>query len=219
VTLVHKGLPGVVADGRVDRTVRMDSNQGAVVTTAEVKPTLQPGAERPDVERTEKRLPHLAIGEAALALRKAWAVYLLMAGMPPAAMIGAIFFLIFFGDAVGTGGGLRASIGLWWLVAGMIFIGVTVPLGFYLRDKAWSEFRHGGVVRPDRYLRGWMPIWGPLVIAGVMGFVGLAVTGEVATVFVSLLALVVFLSMSPNGHGLTRPVGDHDDPGVYEEPK
>ena len=184
-------------------------------------------AERPDVEHRESNRPltAVALDHAGLALRKAWAIYIVLALIPPGAMIASIFALLFTrNDAMsevqpGQYYGFGDFWGLVWLVIGMIWIGVTVPLGFFIRRAKWKAFYEGGLVDADDYLAGWLPIWIPLVIGGVLGFVGLALTAEVGNLFTSMLAFVVFLSMAPNGHALTRPVGDHDDPAVYEEPK
>ena len=189
--------------------------------TATVTTATAPGAQNPDVSRDQRtRLPTIPLDEAGVALRTAWASYLGLALVPPAAMIGSIFFLLFTGnDRTLHGAEYRDFAGMAWLVAGMIYIGVALPLAFYVRRLKWTAFYEGGVVAPKDYLAGWMAVWVPLVIGGVLGFVGLALSGEFANVFTSMLSFVVFLSMTPNGHALTRPVGDVDDPGTYEEPK
>jgi hypothetical protein len=156
-----------------------------------------------------------------LALRAAWATYLGLALVPPAAMIGTIFYLLFTGNDSVIQGYVENDFqaGFWFLVFGMIFLGLALPAGFWFRQHAWREYEEGGVAKPRNYLKGWLAVWLPLVAGGVLGFIGLALTREFATVFISMLAFVVFLAMSPNGHVLTRPVGDVDDPGTYEEPK
>ena len=187
----------------------------------------QPDAARPDVEHRDSRpMTAVALDEAGLALRKAWAIYILLALIPPGAMIAAIFTLLFTRNDtladVPTAqqyGGFGGFWGLVWLTFGMVWISIFVPLGFFIRRAKWKAFYEGGLVSGKDYLAGWLPIWVPLVIGGVIGFVGLALTAEVGNLFTSMLSFVVFLSMAPNGHALTRPVGDHDDPGVYEEPK
>ncbi|MEM1010592.1 MAG: hypothetical protein AAGI46_00055 [Planctomycetota bacterium] len=165
-------------------------------------------------------MPTVPLDEAGLALRYAWLTYIAVALIPPAAMIGSIFVLLF------TGNGATKEVdhvghfwGVVWLVGGMTFIGVTLPGSFYIRRQLWNEYYAGDVVTPGNYLKGWVIIWLPLVSAGVLGFIGLALTRDFATVFISMLAFIVFLSMAPNGHAMTRPVGDHDDPATYEEPK
>lgn len=183
--------------------------------------SLQPGAEHPDVEHAPRRPIYLPLGAIGLAIRKAWLTYILLGLVPPAVMIGTIFWLIFTGNdrILQNYAGLEGSWGMVWLVGGMAWIGVTVPLAFFIRRGLWKGYYEGGVVRPENYLKGWFVIWLPLVIGGVIGFVGLALTREVASLFTSMLSFIVFLSMYPNGHALTRPIGDHDDPAVYEEPK
>ncbi len=190
------------------------------LTNVIAAPTLQPGAERPDVEHSTRPFVAISLDEAGLALRKAWLAYIVLALIPPAAMIASIFWLIFTYDRpVNADFGMYGGAEMAWLLVGMTWIGIVTPLGFVLRRKIWHEFYEGGVAKADNYLKGWLIIWIPLTIGGVLGFVGLAVTTGVSNVFTSMLAFVIFLSMAPNGHALTRPVGDHDDPGVYEEPK
>ena len=184
---------------------------------------MQPGAERPDVDHDERSnlLPHIGVDAVAFELRKAWATYFALALLPPGAMITAIFFLIFRGgDAVLNNDGLMDGFwGMTWLIVGMIWIGAALPAGFFARRVLWHRFYEGGVVEPRRFLPGCLVVWAPLVLAGVMGFVGFALTREAGVLLVSMLAFIVFLAMFPNGHSMTRPVGAVDDPGVYEEPK
>ena len=189
--------------------------------TVPVTTATAPGADRPDVSRSASPRIAIPLDEAGLALRGAWASYLVLALVPPAAMIGSIFFLLFTGnDRTFTDDPQGFDFfGMAWLVAGMIYIGIALPVSYYVRRLCWIDFYKGGVVDPKDYLKGWLAVWIPLVIGGVLGFVGLALTAEFATVFISMLSFVVFLSTTPNGHALTRPVGDVDDPGTYEEPK
>lgn len=157
----------------------------------------------------------------ALALRQAWGIYLVLGLIPPLVMIGMIFFLIFTGQSFfgPRMSGESTDAGWIWFIAGMVWISLALPLAFYLRRNFWASYYAGGTVRPSNYLKGNMAVWTPLVIAGVLGFIGFAATLFAGSIFTSLLAFVVFLSMYPNGHAMTRQVGDHDDPGVYEEPK
>ncbi len=182
---------------------------------------LQPGADRPDASPATRPMETVALDEAGLALRLAWLTYIGLALIPPAAMIASIFVLLFTGnDLVSTS--TRGSDNFWgmtWLVLGMTFIGIALPAAFYVRRMLWIEFYNGSVVKPSNYLKGWLVIWLPLVFAGVLGFVALALTKDFGTVFISMMAFIVFLAMAPNGHAMTRPVGDDDDPGTYEEPK
>ena len=199
-------------------------------TTAPATPTeptvaadaIKPGAKRPDVMHSDRPMRTAYLGEAAMALRSAWALYLALALLPPLAMIATIFFLIFRGgDNVFGPNVIIASTtaGWYWLLAGMLWISVAVPAAFFVRRIYWNQYYKGHPVGPGDYLKGNAAIWLPLVLAGVMGFVGFAATRYVASLFTSITAFIVYLSMSPNGHAMTRPVGDHDDPAVYEEPK
>lgn len=183
--------------------------------------TLQPDATRPDVEHTPRRKIYLPLDEIGLAIRKAWLAYIVLALIPPSAMIAAIFFLIFTGNdrIIQSPTDLDGTAGMIWTIAGLTWVGLSLPLAFFIRRGLWAAYYEGGVVKPDNYLKGWLVIWLPLVFGGVLGFIGLAATREVASLFTSMLAFIVFLAMVPNGHALTRPVGDHDDPGVYEEPR
>ena len=113
----------------------------------------------------------------------------------------------------------EANVGGWVsFLAGMIWLSLTVPVGFVLRSRYWSAYYEGGLVKPADYHAGNLAVWGPLVIAGIGGFIGFAATHYVANLFTSVAAFVIFLALHPTGHAMTRPVGDHDDPGVYEEP-
>jgi hypothetical protein len=157
----------------------------------------------------------------ALALRQAWGIYLLCGLIPPLALIGTIFYLLLSGQSsLGPATPDESTRWGWaWFVGGMVWISATLPLGFYLRRGYWARFYAGGTVRPRNYLKGNVVVWLPLVVAGIFGFVGFALTLFAGSIFTSLMAFIIFLSMFPNGHAMTRAVGDHDDPGVYEEPK
>ena len=183
---------------------------------------LPPGALRPDLEHSHRPLPPEEHMEAsALALRKAWGIYFALAVIPPLAMIMSIFYLIFApsrGPDVQVVG-LANNAGWGWFLVGMGWIAVWVPISFYLRARYWEAYGRGELVQPSDYLKGNLAIWLPLVIAGVIGFIGFASTRYVASLFTSVMAFMIFQTMFPNGHAMTRPVGDHDDPGVYEDPK
>lgn len=195
----------------------------STATAAATAPaTFASGATRPDVEHFERPLLKTRYVEAdALALRQAWGIYLLCAVLPPLVMIGTIFYIIFAGDGL-FGPSVaeeRTNAGWAWFIGGMIWIGLSLPLAFYIRRGFWARFYAGGVVGPRNYLKGNLVIWAPLVIGGIIGFIGFAATLFAASIFTSVMAFIIFLAMFPNGHAMTRAVGDHDDPGVYEEPR
>lgn len=183
---------------------------------------LIPGALRPDVEHSDRPTLKTRYVEAdALALRQAWGIYLVCGVIPPLVMIAMIFFLLLTGQNV-LGPAVRQESTTWgwaWFIGGMIWIGATLPAAFYVRRGFWAAYYAGGTVRPSNYLKGNLVIWLPLVVGGIVGFVGFALTLFAGSIFTSMMAFVIFLAMYPNGHAMTRAVGDHDDPGVYEEPK
>ena len=184
---------------------------------------LKPGANLPDVDHSDRPMNTIYIKESALALRQAWGIYFVFAAVPPLVMIATIFFLILWGPGSGVFGprviAESPGWGWTWLLVGMFWLSITVPLTFWVRRGFWREYYSGGTVRAADYLKGNVAIWMPLVIAGVMGFVGFAATRYVASLFTSVMAFIIFLTLFPNGHAMTRAVGDHDDPGVYEEPR
>jgi len=176
---------------------------------------------RPEVEHSDRVFVYKALDESALALRKAWGLFLLLGVTTPLFMILAIFYLLltplgWYDRAVTP---LDNVAGWTFFIGGMTWISLTVPLGFYLRSKYWAAYYRGEVVAPGDYIKGNLAIWIPLVIAGVVGFIAFAGTRFVANLFTSVTAFVIYMSMFPNGHAMTRPIGDHDDSGVYEEPK
>jgi hypothetical protein len=181
---------------------------------------IRPGALHPDVEHSERVVGGGHLNESALALRKAWAIYLILALLPPLAMIMTIFWLLLEPHAWYQPLISKQSNVVGWIsfLAGMVWLGLSVPVGFILRGRFWSDYYEGKLVSAPDYLKGNLAVWIPLVIAGVTGFAGLAGTHYVANLLTSLTAFVVFLALHPTGHAMTRPVGDHDDPGVYEEP-
>lgn len=180
----------------------------------------RPGALRPDVEHSDKIVVAPLLDESALALRKAWGLYLVMALLPPLTMILSIFYLLatpqpWFRPIVSTAGNTAGWV---CFVAGMVWIGLSVPVAFLVRGRYWRAYDEGKLVGPGNYIKGNLAVWLPLVIAGIAGFVGFAMTRYVANLLTSVTAFVIFLAMHPSGHVMTRPVGDQDDPGVYEEP-
>ena len=180
--------------------------------------TTQPAAERPDAMHdgtTARRVNFLPIDELGLASRKAWLTYIGLALVPPGAMIFSIFYLLFQGGAT-----VRSFGGIGWLMVGMFWLGIAVPGSFFVRRRIWNRWYTGeGVVRPDEYMKGNLVVWGPMVVGGVMGFIGTALTAGPASLFTSITALILFLTQAPDASALTKPVGDHDDPAVYQEPK
>lgn len=194
----------------------MSSSESAI----EPSGTFRPGALRPDVEHSERVINSPEWDDTALALRKAWGLYLFLAILPPLMMILSIFYLIFnpadwFDPRVGTAQNLA---GWWSFLGGMIWISISVPVGFLIRGRYWSAYDRGELVQPRDFHMGNLAVWVPLVLAGMVGFIAFAATEYVANLFTSVTAFIIFLAMHPTGHVMTRPIGDHDDPGVYEEP-
>ena len=145
-------------------------------------------------------------------LQAAWGIYLVLAALPaPLAIVG-----IWVGLLAETS---DAELSNLFMLVNFGWLTVTVPVAFLIQRQLFDNYHHGKPVAPEKYVAGMLAIWLPLSVAGVVGMIGWIVARTPLLAIVpSILALLVFLIFHPTGAAMTKPVGDHDDPGVYEEP-
>ena len=146
------------------------------------------------------------------AMQIAWAIYLVLALAPaPLAIVG-----IWRGLLVSTS---DADLSNQFMMLNFLFLGLAVPASFWFQRKCFANYYKGECVAPRDYLKGMVAIWLPLATAGVAGMLGWIISGTpLMSIVPTILALVVYLVFHPSGAAMYRPVGDHDDPAVYEEP-
>ncbi len=133
-------------------------------------------------------------------------------------------FLIFLAVLITlqqTGGpGADTTWGSRWFIANIIFLGVTVPLGFWLRGRLFSRYYQGEAVDPRKYLIGMLSVWIPLVLGGLLSLVSIYVSRSLTpNIIPAAIAFVFYITQWPKGSAMLRPRGEKDDPEMYEEPR
>jgi hypothetical protein len=146
------------------------------------------------------------------ALRNAWLIYLVLGQVPALLAIVGIWVGLLAGSSDEWLSNLFMLLGFAWLT-------VAIPAGLLYMRLKFNNYYKGRSVSPRNYLLGLLPLWVAMVLGGAIGMFGWIVSRTpLPAVMPSVIAFVVFLVFHPTGHAMTRPVGDSDDPAVYEEP-
>lgn len=146
------------------------------------------------------------------AMQIAWGIYLALGLLPAAFSVLGIWVSLLAESS-------DPDLSLWFMIAGSVWLSIAIPVALLIRRAAFSAYYDGGLVSPANFLRGSIPLWIAVVSGGLIGQVGWIVSRTpVVSSLVAVCALVVYLVFHPTGHAMTRPVGGHDDPALYEEP-
>jgi len=107
-----------------------------------------------------------------------------------------------------------------WFVLTLSYIALSVPVAFFWRGHLFKGYWSGQRVPPREYLIGMISIWLALSIGGLASVAGcIATRSMVPNMLPAVLAFVVYISLWPNGHSMSRPLHDEHDPLDYEDPR
>ncbi|MGF1632371.1 MAG: hypothetical protein ACFCVE_00850 [Phycisphaerae bacterium] len=149
-------------------------------------------------------------------MRSAWILWLAMLLAPMLLLLVVVFIL---GQRTLQAGDVQQAAYTWFTVLSII-TALIIPLSFFLRRLLFKKYFQGRPVSPKNYLAGMAIVWTPLVAIGVASMIAcLLVETLIPTIVPAVVAFVLFLALWPNGHAMTRPVGNSEDPSTYEEPR
>ena len=150
------------------------------------------------------------------ALRKAWAAYIVLLVFPFVVFMAVLAYL-------STGSGPATSsgaLGQVWFVAALLWMGLAVPVSFFVRARIFRDYWMGKVVEPRDYLRGMLTVWGTIEIGGIFALVGCAVSGAVIPcILPAMVAFMLFCPFWPSGDAMVSPVGAEDDSELFRHPR
>lgn len=149
------------------------------------------------------------------ALTIAWWTWFSLLALPFVMFLGVMWQLM-------DGDGLTADpiMAQKWFVASMAYMAIGVPAAFFWRSRMFRGYWAGRCVAPRDYLAGMITIWAALEIGGLLALLGCIMTSTLLpNLFPALLAFMLFTPLWPNGHSMSRPLTNEQDPGHYEEPR
>ena len=131
----------------------------------------------------------------------------------------AVSFLVVFAVLSGAGNGSDRTASIFFVISG-VWLGISVPLAFWLRSYCFKSYWQGRVVEPRSYVKGMAWVWASLVLAGLLALLGVLISGQLMPgLLVAGLALMLYLPFWPSGRAMTLPVGDADDDQVFLHPR
>lgn len=108
----------------------------------------------------------------------------------------------------------------YWFISSMIFLGISVPLAFFVQGRFFRAYWQHQAVDPGAYLRGMLVIWVALELSGLLAIAGCWYTGTLLpNMLPAMLAFLLFVPLWPSGHAMSRPLVKESDPADYEEPR
>lgn len=149
------------------------------------------------------------------AMRRAWIAWLVMLVAPFILFIVAVWYAAWMASGERTD-----DVGRVWFIIGMLYMVVIVPVALFWRSHVFKAYWQGRPVAPRDYLEGMLSVWIALEIGGLFSLLGCIVGGNLLpNLLPALVAFMFYVLMWPNGHAMSRTVGDSDDHAVYEEPR
>jgi hypothetical protein len=117
-------------------------------------------------------------------------------------------------------GGRSGRLGQVWFIIAMLYLIFVVPASLFWRGHIFRAYWHGQTVAPRDYLWGMIGVWLALEIGGLFSLIGCMITGGLMPcILPALIAFMFYVTLWPNGHAMSRPVGGTDDHAIYEEPR
>lgn len=169
----------------------------------------------------EPPLAGQALYDADSALSTAWRVwfaYLLV----PFALFMAVVWKLASVNLANTQSAQQASThgSQIWFIATLVYMALVIPGTFFWRSRLFAGYWRGHHVHPREYLIGMISVWTAIEVGGLLALLGCFVTGSLLpNLLPAMLAFMLFTPLWPNGHAMTRPLSNEQDPGEYEEPR
>jgi hypothetical protein len=107
-----------------------------------------------------------------------------------------------------------------WFMAASIYLLVGVPGSFFWRGHVFKAYWSGHTIAPGKYVVGMISVWLALEIGGIFSMAGCFVDqAMLPNLLPALVAFMFFVTLWPTGRAMVRPVGDNEDPQIYQEPR
>jgi hypothetical protein len=106
-----------------------------------------------------------------------------------------------------------------WFIGTMVYLAVVVPGAIFWRSRTFKAYWTGVPVEPRNYFVGMLTVWLTLEIGGIIALLGCLYSGTLMPNLIpALVAFMLFTPLWPSGKAMLNPVGNVDDPGIYQEP-
>jgi len=149
------------------------------------------------------------------ALRHAWVWYLAL-GFIPFGMALAIIAALSLRDGPPAPMSVKSA----WFIGAILFQLIVGPIAFVVRSRMFRSYWQGHPVDSRTYLRGMLVVWMAFEIGGLLSLLGCFMSNSlVPCLLPAIAAFMFFASLYPNGRAMSRPIGNTDDPEIYEEPR
>lgn len=149
------------------------------------------------------------------ALRLAWIWWLALLLIPF-----VVFIVVVWLFMAGLTPAARPAVGLGFFVASLLWLLVTVPAAFMLRNYVFRAYWENQPVSPRSYLRGMLTIWLAPEIGGLIALAGCWASGEwMPNLLPAAVAFVLFTPFWPTGRAMYEPVGHEEDDEYFRYPR
>jgi len=148
------------------------------------------------------------------ALRLAWMWWVALLLIPFFVFVGGLWVLTL------TEGAQRPAVAYGFFVASLVWMLVTVPGAFVLRNYCFKAYWAGRTVEPRSYLRGMLTIWLAPEIGGLLALVGVLLGRMwMPGLLPAAVAFMLFTPFWPNGRAMVATVGATEDDEVFRHPR
>lgn len=166
----------------------------------------------PTLSRDDEPDRELTPGQA---LRQAWLWWFVLLVVP---------FLVFMGvlwtRTLGVAPTPRPMLADVFFVVSLVWMLLTVPGAFLLRNYCFRSYWEGRTVEPRSYVRGMLTIWLATEIGGLLALLGCAISGTwMPCLLPAALAFMLFTPFWPTGRAMVDPVGMAEDDEVFRHPR
>lgn len=161
--------------------------------------------------------PHLQGGGMSVetALRRAWVAWIGMLLFPAVVCVYVIWSV-----SRGSAPPKSEHSAQVWFVFAMAYMAIAIVGAMFWRSRLFKSYWRGEKVSPGAFLKGSLILWIAIEIGGLLGLIACASThGLLPNLIPAILAFVLLLIFYPTGRSMTDPVGHHEDPQTYEEPR
>jgi hypothetical protein len=149
------------------------------------------------------------------ALRQAWYWYLSLLFVPFLLFV-AVFLIRNYKEGLQAPMSIRNA----WFIGSIAYMVIAAPIAFVIRSRLFRSYWRGEGVAPRAYLSGMLVVWFTFEIGGIVSLIGcLASNSLTPCLLPALAAFMFFTPLWPNGHAMSKPNGNTDDPEIYAEPR
>jgi hypothetical protein len=148
------------------------------------------------------------------AIRLAWVAWFIL-GVIPFLLFLCVVWTLGIRNAELVRGGHHT-----WFLISSAYLLIAVPCSFFLRTRLFKEYWAGHTVAPGKYLFGMIAMWMTLELGGILSLLGCFLDHSLLpNLLPAMLAFIFYATLWPSGRSMVYPVGHHEDPQIYEEPR